>query len=166
MLDVVGVRSASSITVGGGQTQRWNVGESAIDGGGSSEPGAATVTMSWALSGAPYQWAIAAVSLKPASGAACDSISVATSDPAGQLWFNESIEPDGLPFTTELNVSASSQSGATPALSVTNDGSATCDVTLSLLSDPGIGRSLKFNTTNSAPWPADAAREVPATEGP
>ncbi|MFQ5553113.1 MAG: DUF2341 domain-containing protein [Thermoplasmata archaeon] len=91
----------------------------------------------------------------------CDALAVVTSDPAGQLWFNESVEPDGLPYTTQLNVTASFQNAATPALRVTNDGSATCDIAIRLMSNPGSGRSLKFNTTNSAPWPTDATREVP-----
>ncbi|MFQ5552265.1 MAG: hypothetical protein ACE5EW_00835 [Thermoplasmata archaeon] len=160
VVDVVGTRNAATVTEGLGQTQRWNLGIGVIDGGGSSEPGAATVTMSWTLTGT-FEWAIAGVSLKPASGVACDSVTVTTSDPAGQLWFNETVEPDGLPLTTQLNVSASFQTGATPALSVTNDGTATCDISIRLMSDPGIGRSLKFNTTNSAPWPSDAAQEVP-----
>ncbi|MEE9197353.1 MAG: hypothetical protein V3U45_04350 [bacterium] len=95
------------------------------------------------------------------SASACDAITVTTSDPAGQLWFNETVEPDGLPLTTQLNVSASFQTGPTPALSVTNDGSTTCDITIRLTSDPGTGRSLKFNTTNNAPWPEDASKEVP-----
>ena len=91
----------------------------------------------------------------------CDALTVTTSDPAGQLWFNETVEPDGIPFTTQVNVSASFQTGATPALSVTNDGSGTCDITIRLMSDPGTGRSMKFNTTNNAPWPADVSKEVP-----
>ncbi len=91
----------------------------------------------------------------------CDTLTLFTSDPAGQLWFNETVEPDGLPFTTQVNLSASFQTGATPALSVTNDGSINCDVTIRFMSDPGTGRSLKFNTTNNAPWPADASKEVP-----
>ena len=160
VVDVVGTRNAATLTVGAGQTQRWNLGVGVIDGGGSSEPGAATVTMSWTLSGT-FEWAIAGVSLRPAGAATCDSLTVTTSDLAGQLWFNETVEPDAIPFTTQVNVSASYQTGATPALSVTNDGSTTCDVTIRLMSDPGTGRSLKFNTTNSAPWPADSSREVP-----
>ncbi len=97
------------------------------------------------------------------AGVACDALTVVTSDPAAQLWFNETVEPDGIPFTTQLNVSASFQTDATPALSVTNDGTATCDVTIRLMSNPGIGRSLKFNTSNSPPWPTDTSREVPLT---
>ncbi len=92
---------------------------------------------------------------------ACDAITVVTADPAGEEFFTETVEPDGIPFTTQVNVSASFQDGTTPALSVTNDGTATCDVTLRLMSAPGIGRSLKFNTTNIAPWPADVSKEVP-----
>ncbi|MFQ5919186.1 MAG: hypothetical protein ACE5I4_03965 [Thermoplasmata archaeon] len=91
----------------------------------------------------------------------CEALSVVTSDPAGQLWFNESVEPDGIPFTTQVNVSASFQGAATPALNVTNDGTGTCDITIRLMNDPGPGRSLKFNTTNDAPWPSDASQEVP-----
>ncbi|MFQ5907661.1 MAG: hypothetical protein ACE5JE_02360 [Thermoplasmata archaeon] len=91
----------------------------------------------------------------------CDALTVATSDPAGELWFNETAEPDGIPFTTQTNVSASFQTGATPALSVTNDGSGTCDITIRLMSNPGTGRTMKFNTTNNAPWPTDNSREVP-----
>ncbi|MFQ6012545.1 MAG: hypothetical protein ACE5LS_02750 [Thermoplasmata archaeon] len=91
----------------------------------------------------------------------CDALTVTTSDPAGQLWFNETIEPDGLPLTTQVNVSASSQDATTPALRVTNDGPGTCDITIRLMSDPGTGRSMKFNTTNNAPWPSDATKEVP-----
>ncbi|MEE9197354.1 MAG: hypothetical protein V3U45_04355, partial [bacterium] len=89
------------------------------------------------------------------------AVTVTTSDPAGQLWFNETVEPDDIPFTTQVNVSASFQTGATPAMSVANDGSGTCDITIRLMSNPGTGRSMKFNTTNSAPWPDDAPKEVP-----
>ncbi|MFQ5985797.1 MAG: hypothetical protein ACE5KQ_00365 [Thermoplasmata archaeon] len=91
----------------------------------------------------------------------CEALTLVTSDPAGELWFNETVEPDGLPFTTQVNVSASFQGGATPALSVTNDGTGTCNITIRLLSDPGTGRSMKFNTTDSAPWPSDVSKEVP-----
>ena len=45
------------------QTQRWNLTEGAVGGAGSSELGAATVTMSWDT---PDFWAIGAVPMKPA----------------------------------------------------------------------------------------------------
>ncbi|MEE9164481.1 MAG: hypothetical protein V3U17_06805 [Thermoplasmata archaeon] len=96
-----------------------------------------------------------------AEEAPCAALTIATSDPAGQLWFNETVEPDGIPFTTQLDVNATFQDAVTPALRVTNDGTGTCDITLRLLSDPGPGRSMKFNTTNSAPAPSDATKEVP-----
>jgi len=53
--------------VGGGQTQRWNNNDGGNDwaGGGSTEPGAGSVTMSWSLNfHSPF--AIGAVSIKPA----------------------------------------------------------------------------------------------------
>jgi hypothetical protein len=61
---------SSPATVGAGQTQRWNRSTGANDGnevlgGGSTEPGAATVTMSWSL-GQGQAWSIGAVALKPA----------------------------------------------------------------------------------------------------
>lgn len=61
----------NGITVGAGQTQRWqqaNIG-SYSTGGGSTETGAATTTMSWTItSGNP--WNIGAVPIKPAGAAA------------------------------------------------------------------------------------------------
>jgi uncharacterized repeat protein (TIGR01451 family) len=66
---VVAMRNANSLTVGGGQTQRWNrssgTGTYDIFGGGSTEAGQSSVTMSWTL-GASKAWVIGAVALKPA----------------------------------------------------------------------------------------------------
>ena len=57
-----------TLTVGGGQTQRWNLNAPVnITVGGSTEPGAASVGMSW-TNGASVDWAIAALSINPASG--------------------------------------------------------------------------------------------------
>ncbi|MDQ2977360.1 MAG: right-handed parallel beta-helix repeat-containing protein, partial [Acidobacteriota bacterium] len=61
---------ASPATVSVGQTQRWNRTTGANDGnevlgGGSTKPGAATVTMSWTL-GQGQAWSIGAIALKPA----------------------------------------------------------------------------------------------------
>ena len=60
--------NAASALVGPGQSQLWNdftraVG-GAVVGAASTEPGAASVTMTWGLSSADY-WVIGAVSLKP-----------------------------------------------------------------------------------------------------
>lgn len=73
VFDTVGCESCSSLTVGGGQTERWNLsinhGGTMIYGAGSTEPGAATVTMSWTL-GSSDHWAIGGVSIKPSGGSA------------------------------------------------------------------------------------------------
>jgi hypothetical protein len=68
------------MTVGGGQTERWNLLESSggleVLGGGSIEAGATPVIMSWTLSGSD-DWAIAGVSIRPSGGSApvVDSVS-------------------------------------------------------------------------------------------
>ncbi len=66
------------LTVGANQTQRWNTGSGSIYGGGSSEPGAATVTMSWTASGSDT-WAIGAVPIKPAA-LACPPVATAATN--------------------------------------------------------------------------------------
>jgi hypothetical protein len=70
MMASFNVVGAPSATVGGGQTQRWNaaVGVSnELVGAGSTEAGAASVTMSWSLS-ASASWAILAVPILPLDG--------------------------------------------------------------------------------------------------
>ena len=63
--DVVAKRN-QSLTVGAGQTQRWNLPSGwEMYGGGSTEPGAAATTMSWTAGS--ENWAIGAVSIKPSS---------------------------------------------------------------------------------------------------
>lgn len=60
---------AVTLTAGAGQTQRWNSGIIATAiGAGSTEAGAATVTMSWTLN-TVANWVIGAVSVKPVSAA-------------------------------------------------------------------------------------------------
>ena len=56
---------------GAGQTERWDLfqGPGSANGGGSTEAGAASVTMSWSWSGTD-KWAIGGVSIKPAPGGA------------------------------------------------------------------------------------------------
>lgn len=65
--------TGQSLAVGAGQTQIWNRASDGSGqttgtcwGGGSTEPGAATVTMSW-TAGASERWAIGGIPLKPAS---------------------------------------------------------------------------------------------------
>ncbi len=63
VFDTVAARPGS--TVGAGQTELWNInsgGGDPVRGGGSTEPGAGTVTMSWSIN---EKWAIGAVSIKP-----------------------------------------------------------------------------------------------------
>ncbi len=65
VFDTMAAREVSSISVGAGQTQVWNTGVSGLRGGASTEPGAASVTMSWSMNESK-KWAIAAVPIKPA----------------------------------------------------------------------------------------------------
>lgn len=65
VVDIVGATNTTA-TVGAGQTQLWNLTKgSGRDSAGSSEPGAASVNMTWTL-GASTRWAMIAVPLKPA----------------------------------------------------------------------------------------------------
>ena len=75
--DVVLKNSTDTITVGASQTQRWNVDigtNGGHNGGGSTETGAATTTMSWTFSG--VVWIIAAIAVKPAAGGATTNVSL------------------------------------------------------------------------------------------
>lgn len=72
VVDSLSYDRASSLTVGAGQTQRYNRDDNGggdLWGAGSTEAGAASVTMSW-TAGASEGWAIAGVSVKPSGGAA------------------------------------------------------------------------------------------------
>jgi hypothetical protein len=64
VIDAV-VNTGASLTVGGGQTQDFST-TTNLNAAGSSEPGAASVTMSWSLAGSTA-WAILAVPIKPQS---------------------------------------------------------------------------------------------------
>lgn len=72
VLDVGVIDHTGTLTVGAGQTQQWNN----IDGGGSvknfgsTEAGAASVTMDWSNSIGTPNWIVAGVSLKQASAVA------------------------------------------------------------------------------------------------
>ncbi|MBI2913817.1 MAG: DNRLRE domain-containing protein, partial [Chloroflexi bacterium] len=57
--------SYTTLTVGAGQMQRWNRTTSGMIGAGSTEPGAASVTMSWTVNGGQNDsWAIGAVAVR------------------------------------------------------------------------------------------------------
>ncbi len=89
----------------------------------------------------------------PTAGVTCDAITVDHSDPSGILYFNETVEPDGLPWTTEENVSASYQLSARPAFNVTNDASIACDITIKLMTAAPSGATLKYSATSTPPNP-------------
>lgn len=64
--DVVTFRNTSNLTVGAGQTERWDLSSGTIRGAGSSESATATSsTMSW--TGSSARWVTGGVALKPAS---------------------------------------------------------------------------------------------------
>lgn len=64
--DVVTIENVGVLSVGAGQTARWNgtTGGGWADGGSSTEPGDASVTMSWSSTGSSV-WAIVACPVKP-----------------------------------------------------------------------------------------------------
>jgi hypothetical protein len=74
VVDVAGVYSSSaSITAQGGQTEHWKDIFEKADGGMSTKPGAASVTMEWDID-STKEWAIAAVSIKPAPASDPDDV--------------------------------------------------------------------------------------------
>jgi hypothetical protein len=64
--DVVTINNVGTLSVGTGQTARWNgtTGGGWADGGGSTEPGDASVTMNWSSTGSGV-WAIVACPVRP-----------------------------------------------------------------------------------------------------
>lgn len=66
VFDTVSCETCTSFTVGAGQSEEWNLSRAGgfVMGAASTEPGAATVTMSWALGSSDY-WAIGAVPINP-----------------------------------------------------------------------------------------------------
>jgi len=77
--DTVAVANNAAANAGPGQTRLWTTNTANIRGAGSTEPGAASVTMSWTNGSA--RWAIAAVSIKPATTVA-NSTATFTQAPA------------------------------------------------------------------------------------
>ncbi len=72
-----GTSSAQTITVGSGQTQRWNDFAGNTRAGGSTEQAAASsVTMSWAAASNSY-WDIVAAAIRPATSASTFDINLA-----------------------------------------------------------------------------------------
>ncbi len=90
VLDAISLGDNSNqlaLPTGSGQTQRWNIeanvsGSSTYDhtGGGSTEPGAASVTMSW-TENSSLQWAQKAVPIKPAGGGGASTVTFTQHQP-------------------------------------------------------------------------------------
>lgn len=66
VVDTVAVETNVALAVGAGQAQQWNASIAGqVQGGGSTELGAATVTMSWSFPAPNKRWAIGGVAVKP-----------------------------------------------------------------------------------------------------
>jgi subtilisin family serine protease len=116
VVDVVGTQNAgATVTVGDGQTERWNQVGTAGVGAASSEPGAGTVTMSWDLA-QPESWAISAVTLLSAGG---------SYDPDGTIVSYEWKEDDQLLGETPSITVNFTVGMHTVTLTVTDDEGAT-----------------------------------------
>ena len=99
--------NAATTIAGSGQTQLWNdysrSNGGAVVGTASTEPGAASVTMSWGLASVDY-WVIGAVSLKPAPRAYQPDAMVKLSTEADALYFYDYLYE----FPAVLQVKAAS----------------------------------------------------------
>ena len=126
VFDVISVRSSSSLTVGSGQTQRWNTNTgSEIWGGGSTKSGAGTTTMSWTPSGS-VDWAIGGVSIQPAevtnvtfteSAALCSALAIKS----GQtITVTNYISVSSGTMPANPNITALLKYGSTTIITLTN----------------------------------------------
>ena len=98
VIDSLALDSNNAPSVGAGQTQRASVdhASTALWGAVSTEPGAATVTMSWALTSCP--WVIVTVPIKPSSGASAQTLEpnptiAASAIPSPTITTSLGIEP-------------------------------------------------------------------------
>ncbi len=129
VVDAVAARgNALTITPGAGQSQFWNFGTGGggndVIGGASTEPGAASVTMSWTLA-ASRSWAIGAARLRPARVVPDAAIKLGSEGAGGYL-------SDGVyenPAATQVK-SAAVMTGTTAVYNVLiqNDGNVTADI--------------------------------------
>ena len=109
--DVVSARN-QPVTVGSGQTQRWNINSgSEIYGAGSTKPGAAITTMSWTTNNT--DWSIGAVPIKPAS-----NINTITFTQSPALCSNLVIKAQTIQILAYINVTGGSMP-VNPAITAT-----------------------------------------------
>src|SRR5881296_515947 len=126
VVDTVGA-TGGTLTVDASQAQRWNLTQT-VRGGGSTEAGAATVTMSWSL-GTSNAWATIAVPVKPAK------ITIAK---PGTNPGNAAIAPGGL--VTDLDAFTLQTSSGTDTVT---------GVTVTLAAGTSAGINLVQITDNS-----------------
>ena len=114
VFDTATLRSQAINAVGAGQTQQWRTFfNNRVGAGGSIEPGAApSVTMSW-TGAAAADWAIGAVSIKPATGVVATPMTTTVTAGVGNYRFNnlpagdycvevdETTLPAGVSLTTD-----------------------------------------------------------------
>lgn len=136
---------ASTLTVGGGQTQRWNnkTGTSGGDaiGAGSTADGAASVTMSWTL-GVSKSWAVIAVPLKPAPTPTNTPTNTATptNTPTNTPTSTPTNTATNTPTATPTNSPPSVPSNVAPADNAANvNPGAIITLQKSVFSDPNVG---------------------------
>jgi uncharacterized repeat protein (TIGR01451 family) len=144
-----GDANSTGIAAGSGQAEQWNIfsgagNASSARGGGSTKPGAASVTMSWTL-GVSKPWSIGAVALKPVSApnvVLTKSVSPSGTLPPGSdlnytVAFSNTgnlaavsfVMTDQIPASTDFKVGSESHNlgttGLTVSVSYSNDGGAT-----------------------------------------
>ncbi len=129
VVDAVAARgNALTITPGAGQTPLWNLdtgaGGNDVIGGASAEPGAASVTMSWALE-VSRSWAIGAARLRPARVVPDAAIKLGSEGAGG--YFYDGIYEN--PAATQVK-SAAVLTGTTTVYNVLiqNDGNVAGDI--------------------------------------
>ena len=114
VLDVAAIKNEELVGLGSGQTQRWNRdSNSDIIGGGSTKLGAASTTMTWTATDSD-NWAIGAVSIKPATGITnttftqsptlCSGLTIKAGQP---ITVTNYISPIGSSATATASISAS-----------------------------------------------------------
>jgi uncharacterized repeat protein (TIGR01451 family) len=87
VFDVVAAKDKNISAIGAGQTQRWLLNNQKPAGAASTEPGAATTTMSYTLA-ASANWSISAVSIKEQNPAADLSITKTVNNPSPNIGAN------------------------------------------------------------------------------
>jgi uncharacterized repeat protein (TIGR01451 family) len=128
VFDAVTFENDKTLTVGPGQTQLWNEKRGEIRGGGSTEPGAASVTMSWTYQESNREWVIGAVPIKPAANPGVASTTFTQTPPFATDFDILSVAPvvvtayiqvTGGTFVNPPNIDAALHVGPTPLLSMT-----------------------------------------------